>query len=250
MRFLPIKGRKRGDQKMAKKATRKPKCSTVVQAVKGKPKAIERPDRTDEEEAQLEAYRKQVQASTAVKFILKNGESLMPEAPDDPLTRARFAEALGTTDGQAQGHLFSQAIQTFPGVLVSKEIDSNGTDRETLRSAANQAAALLAGIQPRDELESMLATQMIACHNAAMDCVKQAMIKGQTRESRQASLNNGAKLMQVFTHQMETLRKRRTGGQQKMVVEHVHVNEGGQAVVGTVNVGGASGKTGDVPHAK
>ena len=36
----------------------------------------------------------------------------------------------------------------------------------------------------------------------------------------------------------EALKKYRTGGQQKMVVEHVHVNEGGQAIVGTVNQGG------------
>jgi len=38
--------------------------------------------------------------------------------------------------------------------------------------------------------------------------------------------------------QMEALKKYRTGGQQKMIVEHVHVNEGGQAIVGNVNPGG------------
>ncbi len=235
---------------MAKKATRITKRNAVTQAVKGKPKATKKPDRTDEEEAQVEAYQEQVKASTAVKFILKNGKSLMPEAPDDPLTRARLSEALGTTDGAVQYHLSSQAIQTFPGVLTSKDIVPKGSDSQAMLRAANQAVALLAGIRPQDELESMLAVQMIACHNAAMHCAKQAMIKGQTLESRQASVNSSAKLMQVFTHQMETLRKRRAGGQQKMVVEHVHVNEGGQAVVGMVNVGGGSGKTGDRPHAK
>jgi len=37
---------------------------------------------------------------------------------------------------------------------------------------------------------------------------------------------------------IQNLQKIRTGGQQKMIVEHVHVNEGGQAIVGTVNQGG------------
>ena len=69
-------------------------------------------------------------------------------------------------------------------------------------------------------------------------------------EAKRANLNYATKLMQIFASQMEALKKYRTGGQQKMVVEHVHVNEGGQAVVGTVNVGsGPVGKTRDEPHA-
>ena len=44
-------------------------------------------------------------------------------------------------------------------------------------------------------------------------------------------------MLRTFTAQMEALKKYRTGGEQKMTVEHVHVNEGGQAIVGTVNQG-------------
>jgi hypothetical protein len=36
---------------------------------------------------------------------------------------------------------------------------------------------------------------------------------------------------------MEALKRYRTSGQQKMTVEHVHVHEGGQAIVGTVEGG-------------
>src|ERR1700756_4226802 len=36
--------------------------------------------------------------------------------------------------------------------------------------------AALAAIKPADELESMLAPQIIACHNAAMECYRRAMI--------------------------------------------------------------------------
>jgi len=42
----------------------------------------------------------------------------------------------------------------------------------------------------------------------------------------------------------------RTGGEQKVTVEHVHVHEGGQAIVGSVTGGGeVSKKEGGQPHA-
>ena len=37
---------------------------------------------------------------------------------------------------------------------------------------------------------------------------------------------------------METLKRYRTGGTQKVTVEHVTVNAGGQAIVGNVAAGG------------
>ena len=46
------------------------------------------------------------------------------------------------------------------------------------------------------------------------------------------------KMLRTFMAQMETLKKYRTGGQQKMVVEYVHANETGQAIAGTLNQGG------------
>jgi hypothetical protein len=43
------------------------------------------------------------------------------------------------------------------------------------------------------------------------------------------------KLARTFTAQMEALKRYRTGGEQKVTVQHVTVNEGGQAVVGHVS---------------
>ena len=42
--------------------------------------------------------------------------------------------------------------------------------------------------------------------------------------------------------QMEALKRYRTGGQQKVTVEHVTVNEDGQAIVGSVTQGGLGGQ--------
>jgi hypothetical protein len=45
-----------------------------------------------------------------------------------------------------------------------------------------------------------------------------------------------ARLLRTYAIQVETLRRLRNGGSQFVRVEHVHVNEGGQAVVGTLAV--------------
>ena len=42
------------------------------------------------------------------------------------------------------------------------------------------------------------------------------------------------KLTRTFTTQMEVLKRYRSKGDQKVIVEHVHVHDGGQAVVGNV----------------
>jgi hypothetical protein len=39
------------------------------------------------------------------------------------------------------------------------------------------------------------------------------------------------KMMRTFTAQLEALNRYRAKGQQKMTVEHVHVNERGQAIL-------------------
>ena len=45
-----------------------------------------------------------------------------------------------------------------------------------------------------------------------------------------------ARLLRTYTMQVESFRRLRNGGSQFVRVEHVHVNEGGQAVIGAVAV--------------
>jgi hypothetical protein len=47
--------------------------------------------------------------------------------------------------------------------------------------------------------------------------------------------------MRAYATHVETLRRLRNGGSQVVRVEHVHVNEGGQALIGNVRKDG-SGK--------
>jgi hypothetical protein len=109
----------------------------------------------------------------------------------------------------------------------------------------------LAGIRPKDELEGMIAAQLLAAHNAAMECYRRAMIAEQTFEGRSESLNQATKLSRTYTVLLEALNRHRGKGQQKVTVEHIHVHSGGQAVVGVIETpgGGDRPKIEDQPHA-
>jgi hypothetical protein len=112
------------------------------------------------------------------------------------------------------------------------------SDPEERERHAEATVAALRGIEPKNELEGMLAAQLIAAHNAAMECYRRAMLGEQTFEGRQENLNQANKLSRTYTALLDALNRHRGKGQQKVTVEHVHVHEGGQAVVGTVEAGG------------
>ncbi len=93
--------------------------------------------------------------------------------------------------------------------------------------------AVIKSIAPQDEIESMLAAQMAAVHMMVMNFTSRLANAStlQQQDSAERALN---KLARTFATQVEALKRYRTGGQQKMTVEHVHVHEGGQAIVGHV----------------
>jgi hypothetical protein len=64
-------------------------------------------------------------------------------------------------------------------------------------------------VQPRDELEGMLGAQMIATHNAAMECFRRAMIKEQSFEGRQQNLEFANKLVRFYTALLKALDQHR-----------------------------------------
>src|ERR1700737_415563 len=77
------------------------------------------------------------------------------------------------------------------------------------------------------------------------------MIGEQTFEGRRENLSQANKLSRTYATLLEALNRHRGKGQQKVTVEHVHVHEGGQAIVGNVESrgGGFAPKAKDQPHA-
>src|SRR5947207_5487583 len=97
----------------------------------------------------------------------------------------------------------------------------------------NFMLSVVKGIQPRDQLEVMLAAQMAAVHMATMTFARRlAHVEDiAQQDSAERAFN---KLSRTFATLMETLKRYRTGGEQKVTVRHVSVAEGGQAIVGNV----------------
>lgn len=110
-----------------------------------------------------------------------------------------------------------------------------GSQGQSIDAAnANFVVAVVRSVKPRDELEAMLATQMGAIHAATMMMARRLNLVDNIpqQDSAERALN---KLARTFVTQMEALKRYRTGGQQKVTVEHVTVNAGGQAIVGAVS---------------
>jgi hypothetical protein len=214
---------------MAKESTKKKENASKTESLVKK-------EYTEEEKASLARYQ-ELAKSKPVKFKEVKGDprklNIGFECPDDQLGAVKMSEALGTADLDLGSYLLGQIAETFRGT-----VSSDGRDNEALVTATNLAMAILDGIKPQDEIEAMLVVQMIGVHNMAMATLGRAMIKDQTFAGRQANADQATKMLRTFVAQIEALKKYRTGGQQKMVVEHVNVNEGGQAIVGTVHQGG------------
>src|SRR3982074_1800208 len=120
---------------------------------------------------------------------------------------------------------------------------------QTAHKLQSASLSFLAGIEAKDELEGMLAAQLLASHNAAMECYRRAMISEQSFEGRKENLSQANKLSRTHATLLEALNRHRGKGQQKVTVEHVHVHSGGQAIVGNVEGGGVRTKSENQPHA-
>jgi hypothetical protein len=163
---------------------------------------------------------------------------------NDPADRKGALKNIGGSQSDVWNRLLAeQSIET---------LWKQNSDVDTYRQQVNATVAALAGIGPRDELEGMMAAQLIAAHNATMECYRRAMIREQTFEGRRENLNQANKLSRTWATLLEALNRHRGKGQQKVTVEHVHVHAGGQAVVGTVETpgGGARAELEEQPRAK
>src|SRR5215467_3627567 len=149
---------------------------------------------------------------------------------DDPdVLKGTLKRIGGSQSDHWNNILANQTIQTL-------WLKHSGTDARDRQYSATVAA--LAGIGPKDEIEGMIAAQLLAAHNAAMECYRRAMLGEQSFEGRRENLGQANKLSRTYAVLLDALNRHRGKGQQKVTVEHVHVHEGGQAIVGTVKTPG------------
>jgi hypothetical protein len=187
-------------------------------------------------------------AAPVVKIAATKGNTVTaaPVHADPRVWQVGLEQAFGTTSSKFAGLMLNGLLNI--ALRSVSDIDE---------SALNGMLAALHGINPADEVEAMLAAQMVATHLAAMECLKQANLSQQTFEGRDMNLRHATKLSRTYTMQVETLKRYRSKGEQRVVVQHQHVNVTAEQAAVQVNGGansppggrGMAPKPKDQPHA-
>ncbi len=186
-------------------------------------------EQTPQEREVVNAYRANVGGKAAVPTITvgegKDLGKLDFDHPDKFVATCLLSKAVGTYDPDFLG-----------GILI--ELANVASKGQTVDAGAvNFMLSMVKGVEPRDQIEAMLAAQMAAVHNANMTfaCRLNHVDNIPQQDSAEQAFN---KLARTFTSQVEALKRYRSAGEQTVRVEHVTVNEGGQAIVGNVAAGG------------
>ena len=123
--------------------------------------------------------------------------------------------------------------------LVNLDHPDGTVSDQQMDSTVSKAMATLGELEPATATEALLATQMVGAHRAAMIFLARSLMPDQQVELVDRHVNRATKLMRLFNEQIEAMAKLKgKGGQQRVVVEHVTVAAGGQAIVGAVTQGG------------
>ena len=117
-------------------------------------------------------------------------------------------------------------------------------DGDDAGSALNKSITLIAASDPKNQLELMLATQLAMTH---ITLGKSARLLDQNYKDVQTinSLGNlYTKLSRLGIDQINTLERMKGKGQQKIIVEKVNIEAGGQAAIGVYERVGENAKKG------
>ena len=155
------------------------------------------------------------------KVRVAQGEVVPEVDPSTLRTEMRtewLRETLGNPDAVAVAASFNRTE-----LLNGVSLFDLGTDAATSISAENS-------------IEKMLAHQMAAAHDLAMKLCNFAMDADLGPLNIPKLTNAAVRLMEAYQGGLLALHKIKTGGRQTVVVQHVDVGSGGQAVIaGSVN---------------
>lgn len=96
---------------------------------------------------------------------------------------------------------------------------------------AESAVDAAVSAQAANSLEKMLCHQLAAAHFAAIKLTGYSLHNSPPPVEMARLSNAAARMMQVFQEGLLTLQKLKMGGKQTVVVQHVQVSDGGQAVI-------------------
>lgn len=180
---------------------------------------------TEAEATALQRLKERQSSKPTRVGVVVDGNVLRLDHPDEATAARVLMEGLGATDREA----FSRLLQGLAGF--------GGNSPEQCKVVVNGLIGKVTSIAPKDQVEMMLAGHMAVTDELIMTMARR-LNQAETVTHQDSALNALTKLSRTYTAQMEALRKHRHGGQQKVTVEHVTVNEGGQAIVGNIEDGG------------
>ena len=176
---------------------------------------------TAEEKIALDKAGARKAAASVAPRLTVSDNRISLDHPDKDTGSLLFTEALGSADPEFANGIIAQLEKA---VSEEKKIDEK---------ALGFMVSVIKGIEPRDQIETMLAAQMAAVHMAMMRIIR-LLADSQFVTQLDSAERAFNKLARTFTSQVEALKRYRTGGEQKVTVQHVSVSEGGQAIVGNV----------------
>jgi hypothetical protein len=164
--------------------------------------------------------------SPGLKVTDKKGATQIgPDHEDPSLGTSLMMEAIGTAD-----------IAFFEGFVAELANATNHRSNVSEREL-NFMLAVVKSIEPKDEVEAMIAAQMAAVHMATMTFTRR-LTHVETIPQQDSATSAFNKLARTYAVQMDALKRYRSSGEQTIKVQHVTVNDGGQAIVGNVEQGG------------
>ena len=166
-----------------------------------------------------------VPAPVRVRLKRVNCDQAIPYPPDGQSREwwRRLKNAMGTSSSAFVAASLQQLI-------AAARLPNSGI----CEIAVNASLAFIEGAKPRDEIECALVIQMACTHSATMAVLNR--LGGASGDRTVAAMASAAaRLLRAYATQVEALRRLRNGNSQTVRVEHVHVNEGGQVLIGNVS---------------
>jgi hypothetical protein len=213
-------------------------------------KLAKRPPPNPVERAEIEKARRRTKARTpriAINIEDRGtaGRALYPDHCDEEGHRYRLADTFGTRSLE-----FVRAMLNGLGnATADHSLDYDFSPGRSNQVAMNAALAVISGVQPKDEIEAMLAAHMAVTNIALLELVARTRgsianhkYEGGDGIKRLDGLGNLTnKFMRTYIKQVEGLTRKRRKGEQNIRVKHVHVYAGGEAIVGNVSHRGGRG---------
>ncbi len=158
-----------------------------------------------------------------------------------PLSSGDLSKLFSATINEATGcNDLQYGIKIFEGCYKAC-----GFYKEDGKQGENVTAILEAmrAMQPKDEYEGQLIARLIALHEQSMKYLRgvDPCLPGTSQQYTDLCVNRTAKLSRLYNETLEALMRYRRKGEQKVVVQHVNVENGGQAVVGGMISGNGRG---------